>query len=75
MHVKIDFKNIGLKLEKIRKCTNMSLEEFSNNTGITIRRLRTIEKGSKNIKLVELVLICNVLNVTIDEILIYNVML
>ena len=73
MIIEIDFKKIGLNIENFRKSFNLQFEELSNKTGINRRRLRTIEKGSKTIKLIEIVSICNQLNAKIEDILVYKV--
>ncbi len=73
MTIEIDFKAIGLNVQKHRKIIDLQLDEFSNKTGINKQRLRTIENGSKTIKLIEIIAICNQLGVKLQDIIVYKV--
>ena len=73
MTIVVNYEKTGTNIKKYRQNQNIKIDEMSKVTGISMRRLRTIENGSNSIKLMEITSICNYLNTKIEDILVYNV--
>lgn len=73
MTIVVNYEKTGTNIKKYRQNQNIKIDEMSKVTGISMRRLRTIENCSNSIKLMEITLICNHLNAKIEDILVYNV--
>ena len=65
-----DPKEIGAKLHQIRKQKGLSQEETAWAAGLSSRAYADIERGAVNARLDSIIKICNVFEITPDEILI-----
>lgn len=64
---------VGTTIKKLRLKRNLTLEEFSNETGIPIDELKKYEAGKSQIPKSIIVTLANFLNVTIDELTSANI--
>lgn len=62
-------KEIGVRLRRIRKSCNLSLEAAATAAGISDRALASIERGDTTMRIDTLLSICSVLSVTPNDIL------
>ena len=63
-----DAKSIGENLYKIRKKTRLSQDEVAWQAGLSSRTYADIERGTVNARIDSLIKICNVFDVTLDDI-------
>jgi transcriptional regulator with XRE-family HTH domain len=68
----INFKSIGQRIKTIRKSKRMSQAELAERTNRSVPYISHIETGNKNVSLITLVEIGNVLGVTTDALLLGN---
>ncbi len=73
MNVKVNMKDTGKKLNKLRIYNNLTLEDVVENTGISKYLLNNIESGVSNISVLNLVKLCRLYKVNVDDVLIYMV--
>ena len=73
MKIDINYSKIIENIEKLRVKKNMSVSDLSIKTGIKRKRIIHILNGTQFIKLVELVYICNQLEINMKDILEYKV--
>lgn len=64
---------VGTMIRKLRLKRNLTLEEFSNETGIPIDELKKYEAGKSQIPKSVMVTLANFLNVTVDELTSANI--
>ncbi len=73
MKVKVNMKDTGEKLNKLRISNNLSLDDVVENTRISESLLENIENGISNISLLNLVKLCRLYKVNADDVLCYNI--
>ena len=64
-----DLYKIGNSLQKIRKKTGLTQEEVAEGAGISSRTYADIERGSVNPRIETLLMICETLHITPDDVL------
>lgn len=69
MKVKVNMKDTGKKLNKLRINNNLTLEDVIINTGINASVLDNIENGISNISVLNLVKLCRLYKVKVDDVL------
>lgn len=69
----IDYAAIGRRIQSYRLKKELTQEYIAEKAGVSIPHLSRIENGSGKPSLQTLVNICNVLNVTIDDIMQDNI--
>ena len=65
----LDFKEIGKRIERQREIMKYTNRELSEKSGISIARLRNLERGNAVIQLKESVTICNALEMNLNYLL------
>lgn len=73
MKVKVNMKDAGKKLNKLRIDNNFALEDVVINTGINASVLDNIENGISNISVLNLVKLCRLYKVKVDDVLCCNI--
>ena len=73
MKVKVNMKDIGKNLNKLRIDNNFTLEDVVINTGIRTSILDNIENGISNISVLNLVKLCRLYKVKVDDVLCCNI--
>ena len=72
-NLSIDDKSIlmsfGLSLKKIRLKKNLSQEELAYQSGLHRTYISSVERGERNISLINIVHIANALEASLDELL------
>lgn len=61
--------SIGIKIKNIRLASNMTLENLSEKSGLSIEKLSEIEAGTLSIQIEEFIIIARVLNIVASELL------
>lgn len=69
MKVKVNMKDTGKKLNKLRINNNLTLEDVVINTGINASVLDNIENGISNISVLNFVKLCRLYKVKVDDVL------
>ena len=69
MKVKVNMKDAGKKLNKLRIDNNFALEDVVINTGINASVLDNIENEISNISVLNLVKLCRLYKVKVDDVL------
>lgn len=64
-----DFHKIGNKLHKIRKRAGMTQAEVAEAAGLSDRTYADIERGTVNMRIETILRICDVLDITPDDVL------
>lgn len=59
--------NIIMKIKEIREDKNITIEELSQKTGISIDKLISIEEGNINTAFSNIAIIAHILNVKIED--------
>lgn len=65
----INFEKIGQKIKEARTSQNLTQEYIADTVGINTSHISNIETNKTKVSLTTLVLICNVLDVSVDYIL------
>ena len=65
----IDYKRIGRNIRVYRKAKKMTQQQLAERLGCSVEHLSHIENGSRRIKFEALVLICEILQVSLEDIL------
>ena len=65
----INFEKIGQKIKEVRIARNLTQEYIANTVGINTSHISNIETNKTKVSLNTLVLICKVLDVSVDYIL------
>lgn len=73
MRVIINNKEIGNNIRLLREKNNNSLDDLSLMTGIAKNNLINYESGRKQISIKEVIILCNLFNVKIDDFVSYQV--
>ena len=73
MKVKVNMKDAGKKLNKLRIDNNFALEDVVINTGINASVLDNIENEISNISVLNLVKLCRLYKVKVDDVLCCNI--
>lgn len=73
MKVKVNMKDTSKKLNKLRIDNKFTLEDVVLNTGISASVLDNIENGKSNISVLNLVKLCRLYKVKVDDVLCYNI--
>lgn len=73
MKVKVNMKDTSKKLNKLRIDNKFTLEDVVLNTGISSSVLDNIENGKSNISVLNLVKLCRLYKVKVDDVLCYNI--
>lgn len=73
MKVKVNMKDAGKKLNKLSIDNNFALEDVVINTGINASVLDNIENGISNISVLNLVKLCRLYKVKVDDVLCCNI--
>ena len=73
MRVIINNKEIGNNIKELREKNNNSLDDLSLMTGIAKNNLINYESGRKQISIKEVIILCNLFNVKIDDFVSYQV--
>lgn len=69
MEIKLNYSLIGMRLRECRKNKHLTQERIAELTELSAQHISGIERGSAQVSLPALVRLCNVLDVTPDEIL------
>ncbi len=67
--MKVDYCDLGLRIREARRKADMTQEELAEKMGISTSFLGHMERGSRNASLDTLVLLCNTLHVSPQELL------
>ena len=70
----IDYKALGAKIKEYRKKENITQEQLAEMADISLSHMSNIETASASVSLPALKLIADALDVTLDELLIDNLM-
>lgn len=62
-----DLVELGIALRKVRKEKGYTMEEVANHLGLTYKSINHWEQGLNEMKLSHLVKLCNLYQITIDE--------
>ena len=73
MRVIINNKEIGNNIKELREKNNNSLDDLSLMTGIAKNNLINYESGKRQISIKEVIILCNLFNVKIDDFVSYQV--
>lgn len=73
MRVIINNKEIGNNIKELREKNNNSLDDLSLMTGIAKNNLINYESGKRQISIEEVIILCNLFNVKIDDFVSYQV--
>ena len=73
MRVIINNKEIGNNIKELREKNNNSLDDLSLMTGIAKNNLINYESGKRQISIEEVIIICNLFNVKIDDFVSYQI--
>lgn len=73
MRVIINNKEIGNNIKILREKNNNSLDDLSLMTGIAKNNLINYESGKRQISIEEVIILCNLFNVKIDDFVSYQV--
>ena len=65
----IDYKDIGIRIRKLRRAAGLTQEELAEKVGISASFMGHIERGSRISSLETLILMCNVLKTTPNHLL------
>lgn len=69
----LNYKEIGKRVKIARLNCEYTQEKISELTGLSLSHISNIETGNTKVSLPSLVKICNALNVSVDEVLMDNV--
>ena len=58
---------LGLRIKQIRNEIGISQEELANRAGLDRTYITSVEKGRRNISIVNIEKICNALNISIKQ--------
>jgi transcriptional regulator with XRE-family HTH domain len=67
--INFDELNIHLKIRQIRECKNLTRKQVADKLNIETRTYSYIETGENNLNIKRLIEICNVFEITIEELL------
>lgn len=67
MPPKVDLKQVGLRIAKLRRMRNMSREKLAEAIGIEATQVSKLEHGYANSKLTTVYALCRVLEVSLSE--------
>lgn len=73
MRVIINNKEIGNNIKELREKNNNSLDDLSLMTGIAKNNLINYESGKRQISIEEVIILCNLFNVKIDDFVSYQI--
>ena len=73
MRVIINNKEIGNNIKELREKNNNSLDDLSLMTGIAKNNLINYESGKRQISIEEVIILCNLFNVKIDDFISYQI--
>ena len=73
MRVIINNKEIGNNLRLLREKNNQSLDDLSLMAGIAKNNLINYESGKRQISIKEVIILCNLFNIKIDDFVSYQV--
>ena len=73
MRVIINNKEIGNNIKELRGKNNNSLDDLSLMTGIAKNNLINYESGKRQISIEEVIILCNLFNVKIDDFISYQI--
>ena len=73
MRVIINNKEIGNNIKALRGKNNNSLDDLSLMTGIAKNNLINYESGKRQISIEEVIILCNLFNVKIDDFVYYQI--
>ena len=73
MRVIINNKEIGNNIKELRGKNNNSLDDLSLMTGIAKNNLINYESGKRQISIEEVIILCNLFNVKIDDFVYYQI--
>ena len=73
MRVIINNKEIGNNIKELREKNNNSLDDLSLMTGIATNNLINYESGKRQISIEEVIILCNLFNVKIDDFVSYQI--
>ncbi len=73
MRVIINNKEIGNNIRILREQNNKSIDELSLLAGIAKNNLINYESGKRQISIKEVIILCNLFNVKIDDFVSYQV--
>lgn len=71
--MKLDNKNIGEQIKRIRVKRNVSQQTLAELTGECISAISRVERGQRQVRLDTLVSIANALKVDVEEILTFHI--
>ncbi len=67
--MKVDYRDLGLRIREARRKADLTQEELAEKMGISTSFLGHMERGSRNASLDTLVMLCNTLHVSPQELL------
>ena len=73
MRVIINNKEIGNNIKELRGKNNNSLDDLSLMTDIAKNNLISYESGKRQISIEEVIILCNLFNVKIDDFISYQI--
>lgn len=65
----LDLKQIGERIQKRRKLLGFTQESFAEAMGVSIQMVSNLERGNKQIRIGNLIRLCEILQVSADYIL------
>lgn len=74
LNMNVDYKAVGTRIRQIRLEQHLTQEALAEEIGISTSHVSNIETGTKQISLSTLIKVANILKVSVDELLIDNVM-